>query len=425
MRFHDHSSGCATTTWGTASPGCSPTTGREAATASAPWGTASPAAGETPTAASTSGHQQLVFKPILWKIYPTPILDENMSGEPHAVQQLVIGTRKSNLAMIQTRQVESLLKERFPHLELTIDSRTTKGDEVQNVALSKIGDKSLFTKELELALEAKEVDLVVHSLKDLPTKLPPNMIIGAILKREDPRDAVIIKNSSQYSHLSELPAGSVIGTSSVRRAAQIRANFAHLNLKDIRGNLNTRVEKKLEGTDDYAALMLASAGITRMGWGQKISHVLDHHHCLHAVGQGALAVECREDDRAVLEIIQTLNCEETALACIAERAFMCKLEGGCSAPVAAHAEVMDGNLVLKGGVWSLDGQEKILHDISVPLGGDQLAGDDTQHAGFVGLNINAADLKAAETLGLDLATYFIAHGAEPILAQAKAANNNP
>ncbi|TRY72376.1 hypothetical protein TCAL_04743 [Tigriopus californicus] len=341
---------------------------------------------------------------------------------------LVIGTRKSTLAMIQTHYVEAALKETFPTLNLTIDKRTTKGDEVQNVALNKIGDKSLFTKELELALEAEEVDIVVHSLKDLPTTLPPNMIIGAILKREDPKDAVIIKDKTKYAHLSELPEGSVIGTSSVRRAAQIRANFPHLTIKDIRGNLNTRVEKKLEGTQDYDAIILAFAGIARMGWEEKISHVLDDEHCLHAVGQGALAVECRVQDLAILKTIQTLTDRNTALACIAERAFMCKLEGGCSAPVAAHAQVQEGVLSMKGGVWSLDGSDALVAVSTVTLSGNSdppTVQNESQYAGFVGLNLHEADLQSAHDLGLNLALKLIKRGAEKILMAAKLANATP
>ena len=196
-----------------------------------------------------------------------------------------VGSRKSQLALIQTRFVISELKKIQTERDFEIVEMSTVGDNVLDKALSKIGEKSLFTKELEVALEKCEVDFVVHSMKDLPTSLPPGMVIGAVLEREDPRDAVIIKADSEWKSLSELPDGSVVGTSSLRRAAQLRAAFPGLNFQDVRGNLNTRLRKLDDPSGPYCALILAVAGVVRMGWTERISQHLGPDLCLHAVGQ--------------------------------------------------------------------------------------------------------------------------------------------
>ena len=200
-------------------------------------------------------------------------------------QVLMVGSRKSQLALIQTRFVISELKKIRPELEFEIVEMSTVGDNVLDKALSKIGEKSLFTKELEVALEKRDVDFVVHSMKDLPTTLPPGMVIGAVLEREDPRDAVIIKSDSPSKSLAELPPGSVIGTSSLRRAAQLRSAYPGLVFQDVRGNLNTRLRKLDDPQGPYSALILAVAGVARMGWAERISQHLDADLCLHAVGQ--------------------------------------------------------------------------------------------------------------------------------------------
>ena len=233
-----------------------------------------------------------------------------------------VGSRKSQLALIQTRFVIAELKKIRPEIDFEIVEMSTVGDNVLDKALSKIGEKSLFTKELEVALEKKDVDFVVHSMKDLPTTLPPGMVIGAVLEREDPRDAVIIKSSLTSKSLGELPHGSVIGTSSLRRAAQLRSAFPGLVFQDVRGNLNTRLRKLDDPAGPYSALILAVAGVQRMGWAERISQHLDSDLCLHAVGQGALAVECRDCDLNTLELLSNLHHKETVIATIAERSFM-------------------------------------------------------------------------------------------------------
>lgn len=232
-----------------------------------------------------------------------------------------IGTRKSQLARIQTDSVADKLKELYPDIHVEIVGMSTTGDKILDTALSKIGEKSLFTKELENALERNEVDLVVHSLKDLPTTLPPGFTIGAVLKRENPHDAVVLHPKHAGKTLDTLPENSVIGTSSLRRAAQLKKRFPHLEFKDIRGNLNTRL-KKLDEKEDFAAIILAAAGLRRMGWENRISQILGPEDCMYAVGQGALAVEVRARDTDILEMVSVLHDPDTVLRCIAERAFL-------------------------------------------------------------------------------------------------------
>ena len=249
-------------------------------------------------------------------------VSEDHQPSPSNTTVMKVGSRKSQLALIQTRFVISELKKIQPSREFEIVEMSTVGDNVLDKALSKIGEKSLFTKELEVALEKCEVDFVVHSMKDLPTSLPPGMVIGAVLEREDPRDAVIIKANSDWGCLADLPEGSVVGTSSLRRAAQLRAAFPGLTFLDVRGNLNTRLRKLDDPQGPYSALILAVAGVVRMGWSERISQHLGPDLCLHAVGQGALAVECRDDDRDTLTLLANLHHRETVLATIAERSFM-------------------------------------------------------------------------------------------------------
>ncbi|KAH9267587.1 porphobilinogen deaminase [Batrachochytrium salamandrivorans] len=219
----------------------------------------------------------------------------------------VIGTRESQLAMVQTTHVKTLLETLHPTLTFEVKGMSTTGDNIQDVALSKIGSKSLFTKELEVALHQKTVDLVVHSLKDLPTQLPPGMFLGAILERELPNDVVIMGLTHTFKKLADLPAGSVIGTSSVRRSAQLRRRYPSLMFQDIRGNLNTRLRKLDDASSPFAALLLAYAGVHRLGWTDRISEILPTSTLLYAVGQGAIAVECREFDHEVKDLLKPLS----------------------------------------------------------------------------------------------------------------------
>ncbi len=268
-----------------------------------------------------------------------------------------IGSRQSQLALVQTHWVQKELQKHYPDQEFPVTTMTTQGDKILDVALAKIGDKGLFTKELEQALLRQEVDLAVHSLKDLPTQMPDGLALGAITEREEPRDALVLHPRWQGTPLAALPPGAVIGTSSLRRLAQLRYHFPHLAFKDIRGNLNTRLRKLDAG--DYDGLILAVAGLRRLGWGERVSEVLEAEISLYAVGQGALGVQCRSDDPRVLALLQGLHHPETGYRCTAERAFLRALEGGCQVPIGVHSQFTGQELTLTGAVLSLDGQQRV------------------------------------------------------------------
>ncbi|XP_014069128.1 porphobilinogen deaminase isoform X1 [Salmo salar] len=337
-----------------------------------------------------------------------------------------IGTRKSQLARIQTDSVAEKLKGLYPDVHLEIVGMTTTGDKILDTALSKIGEKSLFTKELETALEKNEVDLVVHSLKDLPTTLPPGFTIGAVLKRENPHDAVVLHPKNMGKSLDTLPDKSVIGTSSLRRAAQLKKRFPHLEFKDIRGNLNTRL-KKLDEKDDFSAIILAAAGLRRMGWDSRVSQILGPEDCMYAVGQGALAIEVRARDEDILEMVSVLHDPNTVLRCIAERAFLRRLEGGCSVPVAVHTEVKDSQLYLTGAVYSLDGSDSLKETMQTSIASDnkveEQVDERVQRVGVTANNMPGPAQDAAEKLGLDLANLLLSKGAKEILTVARQLND--
>uniref|UniRef100_A0A2A4JUN9 hydroxymethylbilane synthase n=1 Tax=Heliothis virescens TaxID=7102 RepID=A0A2A4JUN9_HELVI len=273
-----------------------------------------------------------------------------------------VGSRKSELALIQTNYVIDCLKKLHPEKDFTLVTMTTLGDRILDVSLPKIGEKSLFTKDLEDALRNDTVDFVVHSLKDLPTTLPDGLAIGAVFEREDPRDALVLREEFKDHTLATLPEGSVIGTSSLRRTAQLRGSYPQLSVVDVRGNLNTRL-RKLDTTGQYAALLLASAGLQRMGWKDRISKILPCAEMKYAVGQGALAVECRADNTAILNMLAPFNHPETYCRILAERSFLKTLGGGCSAPVGVSTTLkpIDSQfkLSITGAVWSMDGKTKL------------------------------------------------------------------
>ncbi|CAO3652455.1 unnamed protein product [Cunninghamella echinulata] len=268
-----------------------------------------------------------------------------------------IGTGKSALAMVQTEFVRDSLQKVFPNYKFEIIPMSTTGDCILHVALSKIGEKSLFTKELEVALADKRVDFVVHSLKDLPTVLPEGMYLGAVMERENPHDAVVLHEKHKGATLATLPAGFIIGTSSLRRVAQLKRTYPHLTFTDCRGNLNTRLSKLDEG--QYAAIILAVAGLKRINLGHRISHILTPSESLHAVSQGALGVECRENDSACRELLNKLNHTTTRLLCTSERGMLRTLEGGCSIPIGVNTSYENNRLNLHGLVASLDGQQVV------------------------------------------------------------------
>ncbi len=271
--------------------------------------------------------------------------------------KLTIGTRSSKLAIWQAEHVRDELKKIFPEVKITLKEIKTKGDHITDVALSKIGGKGLFTKEIEDALLNNEIDLAVHSLKDLPTKLPEGLKIGAVLKREKPHDVLIVRrdvacNVSNFLHL--LP-GSKIGTSSLRRTAQLKSLRNDLEYLDLRGNLDTRIKKLEEG--QYDGIILAYAGVKRLGFENKITEHFNPKDILPAVGQGALAIEIRENDKNIENIILKLNDNETHLASVAERSFLETLQGGCQVPIGAYSEVENNKITLYGVIASLDGRK--------------------------------------------------------------------
>ncbi|MEB3259661.1 MAG: hydroxymethylbilane synthase [Cyanobacteriota bacterium] len=275
-----------------------------------------------------------------------------MNGSP-----LRIASRRSQLAMVQTHWVRDALIQAHPGLEIRIEAMATQGDKILDVALAKIGDKGLFTKELEAQMLVDQADIAVHSLKDLPTQLPEGLLLGCVTEREDPADALVVHEKHRDQTLATLPEGSVVGTSSLRRLAQLRHHFPHLTFKDVRGNVITRLEKLDAG--EFDCLILAAAGLGRLGLAGRIHERIDPSISLHAVGQGALGIECRQGDQAVLDTIQVLQHLPTARRCLAERAFLRALEGGCQVPIGVNSRLDGDTLVLTGMVASLDGQRLI------------------------------------------------------------------
>ncbi|WP_341883249.1 hydroxymethylbilane synthase [Synechococcus sp. UW140] len=274
------------------------------------------------------------------------------------ISTLRIASRRSQLAMVQTEWVQAELLRAHPGLEISIEAMATQGDKILDVALAKIGDKGLFTKELEAQMLVNHADIAVHSLKDLPTNLPAGLMLGCVTEREDPADALVVHSRHLDKSLASLPEGSVVGTSSLRRLAQLRYHYPHLVFKDVRGNVITRLEKLDSG--DYDCLILAAAGLGRLGLADRIHELIDPSISLHAVGQGALGIECREADPEVLALIKVLEHRPTALRCLAERSFLRSLEGGCQVPIGVNSSFDSAdNLVLTGMVASLDGKRLI------------------------------------------------------------------
>ena len=279
---------------------------------------------------------------------------------------LVIGSRGSKLALWQAEHARERLVQLNPDIEIRIEVIKTTGD-VKSDPLSVIGGKGVFTKELEDALLDGRIDIAVHSLKDLPTILPAGLSISAIGEREDPRDALVLAAGSEFdaAALGNLPRGAIVGTSSPRRLAQLRCWFGDkLEIKDLRGNVDTRIRKLDEG--QYDAVILASAGLVRLGLQHRISLRIPIEHMLPAVGQGAIAIETRSDDEFAIEVTRKLDHRETRLACLAERSFLRSLGGGCQLPIAAHATIEKDLLKLDGLVATPDGSKRLQDTLSGP-----------------------------------------------------------
>ncbi|AGA69744.1 hydroxymethylbilane synthase [Desulfitobacterium dichloroeliminans LMG P-21439] len=303
------------------------------------------------------------------------------------MQKFKIGTRDSQLALWQAKWVKDKLQELYPEVDFILIPMKTKGDKILDVPLAKIGDKGLFTKELEVGLLSGEIDCAVHSLKDLPTILPAGLDIAVFCEREEPRDVFLSREGIQ---LADLPAGSIIGTSSLRRKAQLQNYRSDLGFADLRGNLQTRWRKLQEST--MAGIVLAAAGVKRLGWEERITEYIPQEIMLSAVGQGAIAVEVVSDREDVRELLSALNHRETERAVRAERALLLRLEGGCQIPIGALAVTDAQQINLRGMVASLDGQRVL----KVSLTGDD-----------------------PEKLGKEAAEALIAQGALDILSEIR------
>jgi hydroxymethylbilane synthase len=303
--------------------------------------------------------------------------------------RLVIASRESRLAMWQAEHVQACLKNLYPNCEVIILGMTTKGDQILDRALSKVGGKGLFVKELETALEDGRADLAVHSLKDVPMVMPEGFDLSCIMVREDARDALV---SNQYASLAELPAGAVVGTSSLRREAIIRSQYPHLQVEPLRGNLDTRMAKLDRG--EYQAIILAAAGLKRLGMGSRIKALLPYDLHTPAAGQGALGIETLSARSDVKAWLAPLNDLPTALAVTAERAVSRKLGGSCEVPLAAHAQWQSPQeLTMRSYVASTDGRQICLASGSRAI----------------------SNYQEAEAFGLAIADDLIAKGAAALL----------
>ena len=311
-------------------------------------------------------------------------------SHPTVPRRLVIATRESALALWQAEHVRTRLAGLYPHTHVDLLGVTTQGDRIVDRPLASIGGKGLFIKELEVAMAEGRADLAVHSLKDMPMEVPAGFALAAIMAREDPRDAFV---SNACGTLAALAAGAVVGTSSLRREAQLRERFPSLVVKPLRGNVNTRLRKLDEG--QYDAIILAAAGLKRLGLGDRIADLIDPADSLPATGQGALAIECRADRRDLLGALEPLADRATTLATTAERAFSRTLAGNCHTPLAAHAEWLGDVLWLRGLVASADGREVMRGEVDEPI----------------------QDVDAAEALGNELADDFLSRGAARLLTE--------
>ncbi len=275
---------------------------------------------------------------------------------------LSIGTRRSPLAVWQAEHIKALLEKKHPGLSCELVRIVTQGDKILDIPLAQVGGKGLFVKEIEEALLNKKIDLAVHSMKDLPSDLPPGLTLAAIPLREDPKDALICREAGH--RLSDLRPGACIGTSSLRRASQIRFHRKDLITAPVRGNVQTRIRRLDEGRFD--AIILALAGLKRLGQTARIDQILEPEICLPAVGQGALAIEIREEDKELFQLLTPLHHQQTAVAVKGERSFLATMEGSCQVPIACHGTLEGKNLILTGLVADLDGSKCIRKSLQGP-----------------------------------------------------------
>ena len=303
------------------------------------------------------------------------------------MKKIKIATRKSPLAIWQAKHVKEELIKAHVDIEIELVSMQTEGDRFLESPLFNVGGKGLFIKELEEALSSNDADIAVHSMKDVVVDLPGNLVLPVIMKREDSRDVLI---SNHYNEIDTIPNNSVVGTSSLRRQSQFRRLCPNAVLKDLRGNVGTRIRKLDDG--EYDAILLAAAGIIRLGLSNRITQLVPHGHLLPAVGQGAIGIECRADDMTTQELIAPLNDKDTSLCVLTERAFSRRLNGGCQLPIAAHALIEDKQIKLSGLVAKLDGSEIIKSE-------------------------KQGDIMDIESIGNSLAELLLERGADVILKE--------
>jgi hydroxymethylbilane synthase len=310
-----------------------------------------------------------------------------------AVKALIVGTRGSELALWQSKHVESRLSALFPAVLIELRVIKTLGDKILDSPLSKIGDKGLFTKELDRALLERTIDLAVHSLKDVPTQMPAGLSLAAITKREDVRDVFISHPGKNHTSFATLPTGAKIATGSLRRKSQVLHRRPDLQIVDIRGNLNTRM-KRLEESD-WDGMILARAGLTRLGWEKRVTEILPTEVMLPAVGQGALAIEIREDDETTRKLLQPLHDEATAQVVRGERALLRHLEGGCQVPIGTFGRIEKGRFLLEAFIGSIDGTRSVRGDV-------------------------AGSPSESEQMGIELAMRLLSKGGKEILDEIRA-----
>lgn len=298
---------------------------------------------------------------------------------------LRIATRKSPLALWQAEFVRDSLIQHYPDLQVELVKMVTQGDKILDTPLAKVGGKGLFVKELEQGMLRDEVDIAVHSMKDVPVELPEGLHLSVICEREDPRDAFV---SNNFASLESLPQGARVGTSSLRRQTQLKAVRPDLKILDLRGNVNTRLKKLDDG--QYDAIILAAAGLIRLGFDERIKQAIDSSVSLPAIGQGAVGIECRTEDKDINELISVLNHPQTRTCVMAERSMNTRLEGGCQVPIGGYA-ILEGNeLYLRGLVGKPDGSEVVRGEVR-------------------------GQPEDAETLGKALADDLLSRGADVIL----------
>jgi hydroxymethylbilane synthase len=309
-------------------------------------------------------------------------------------KEIRIGTRASALALWQAEWVKSELEKKYPGMTVSLTKIKTTGDKILDVPLAQVGGKGLFVKEIEEAMLANEIDIAVHSMKDVPTLFPDGLHLSCITKREDARDALLTRNNMKFK---DLPQGATIGTSSLRRQAQLMSVRPDFKIAQLRGNVDTRLRKLKEGQFD--AIILAAAGVRRLGLAENVSEYIDPSISLPAIGQGALGIECRVDDRELNDLIAFFNHQDTRTCVTGERALLRRLEGGCQVPIACYGQMLNGKLHLIGLVGSVDGKRIIKETIE-------------------------GEADKAEKLGVTLAEKLLSKGADVILREVYGHNTD-